>query len=129
MDSTLQPTFGNGKICYLEIPALDIPRSAAFYQNVFGWRIRTDHDGNLSFDDAVGQVSGTWVTGREPANKPGLMVSIMVYALPETLKTIVENSGMVLNDPKYAKSGKIAFFSNPAGNVFCLYEHTNKDPS
>jgi hypothetical protein len=25
------PTFGNGKICYLEIPALDIHKSASFY--------------------------------------------------------------------------------------------------
>jgi hypothetical protein len=26
------PTFGNGKICYVEIPATDIARSADFYR-------------------------------------------------------------------------------------------------
>jgi len=36
------PTFGNGKICYIEIPAIDIALSAAFYEKVFGWRIRKD---------------------------------------------------------------------------------------
>ena len=31
-----QPTIGHGKICYLGIPALDIQRSVAFYETVFG---------------------------------------------------------------------------------------------
>ena len=30
----------HGKICYLEIPAMDVERSAAFYTAVFGWRTR-----------------------------------------------------------------------------------------
>ena len=28
----MPPTYANGKICYVEIPAIDIPRSVAFYQ-------------------------------------------------------------------------------------------------
>ena len=27
----------HGKICYVQIPATDIERSAAFYEQVFGW--------------------------------------------------------------------------------------------
>lgn len=52
MEDSKQPT--NGKICYLEIPALDIGASAAFYKEVFGWRIRQRGDGATAFDDAVG---------------------------------------------------------------------------
>jgi hypothetical protein len=37
--------YGNGKICYLEIPAIDIDGSVAFYKTVFGWNIRTRGDG------------------------------------------------------------------------------------
>ena len=37
----MPPTVVNGKICYIEIPALDIQRSADFYAKVFGWEIRT----------------------------------------------------------------------------------------
>ena len=33
------PTLGNGKVCYMEIPAIDINASAAFYKEVFGWQI------------------------------------------------------------------------------------------
>jgi predicted enzyme related to lactoylglutathione lyase len=41
MSTDKEPDLGNGKICYLAIPAIDINQSAAFYQTVFGWRIRT----------------------------------------------------------------------------------------
>ncbi len=69
----MPPTLGNGKICYLEIPATDIARSVAFYEAVFAWRIRRRGDGSVAFDDGVGEVSGTWVTGRPPSLAPGLL--------------------------------------------------------
>ncbi|HEY9490063.1 MAG TPA: hypothetical protein VIQ51_17125 [Chryseosolibacter sp.] len=58
MTSRKHPAFGNGKVCYLEIPAVDINRSAAFYEHVFGWNIRMGGYGSMSFDDGVGAVSG-----------------------------------------------------------------------
>jgi predicted enzyme related to lactoylglutathione lyase len=61
----MPPTLANGKICYIEIPATDIRRSAGFYERVFGWRIRPRGDGSTAFDDSTGEVSGTWVRGRE----------------------------------------------------------------
>jgi hypothetical protein len=35
----MPPTFANGKICYIEMPATDVARSADFYKRVFGWNI------------------------------------------------------------------------------------------
>jgi len=71
----MTPTLRHGKVCYLEIPAIDIGRSAAFYQAVVGWQIRQRGDGAVAFDDGVGQVSGTWVTGRPPSSStPGVLV-------------------------------------------------------
>ncbi len=58
------PRLANGKLCYLQIPATDIPRSADFYESVFGWRIRRRGDGTIAFDDTAGEVSGSWVRGR-----------------------------------------------------------------
>ena len=57
--------FRHGKICYLFMPSQDPARSGAFYRDVFGWTLRTNGEGSLSFDDSTGQVSGTWVTGGE----------------------------------------------------------------
>ena len=64
MDHPAQPTFANGKICFLEIPAVDIQASCAFYQAVFGWHIRQANSGQVSFDDTTGQVSGMLVLER-----------------------------------------------------------------
>jgi predicted enzyme related to lactoylglutathione lyase len=60
----------NGKLCYVEIPALDVARSAAFYQDVFGWKVRQRGDGQTAFDDTTGEVSGAWVTGRPASADP-----------------------------------------------------------
>ena len=64
METKTQPTLGNGKICYLEIPAVDVSRSAHFFQEIFGWRTKQRGDGHIAFDDTVGQVSGTWEIAR-----------------------------------------------------------------
>jgi predicted enzyme related to lactoylglutathione lyase len=56
----LPPTIAPGKISYIQIPALDVDRSAAFYETVFGWNIRRRGDGEVAFDDTVGEVSGNW---------------------------------------------------------------------
>ena len=117
----MPPTLANGKICYLEIPAIDIARSADFYKTVFGWNIRKRGDGSISFDDATGEVSGTWVLGRPPANSPGLLVYVMVDNVAATLEMIVGSGGEIVQ-PIGADAPEItARFSDPAGNVIGLY--------
>jgi predicted enzyme related to lactoylglutathione lyase len=64
----MPPTRAKGKICYIEMPASDIARSAEFYKRVFGWRIGQRGDGHTAFDDTTGEVSGTWVLRRPPAS-------------------------------------------------------------
>jgi predicted enzyme related to lactoylglutathione lyase len=119
----MHPTYGNGKICYIEIPATDIARSAEFYECVFGWKTRTNHKGRTAFDDGVGQVSGTWVLGRKPALEPGLMVYIMVDNMDATLESIVENGGVIVQ-PVGADAPEItARFRDPGGNVIGLYQN------
>ena len=67
------PTIRNGKICYIEMPAIDINQSASFYKTVFDWNVRTRGDGATAFDDTVGEVSGAWVLNRKPMTEVGLL--------------------------------------------------------
>src|SRR6478752_4607196 len=90
------PTYANGKICYLEIPANDLKASATFYSKSFGWKIRTHDDGSPSFDDGVGEVSGMWVLGKKPMSEPGIIISIMVDDTEVTKKLIVANGGGIV---------------------------------
>jgi predicted enzyme related to lactoylglutathione lyase len=117
-----RPTYGNGKICYLEIPATDIDASSRFYAEAFDWRLRKNNAGDVAFDDGVGEVSGMWVTGRPPLAEPGIVISIMVDDIPQTLERVVHNGGRVVRpfDPNAREL--IAWFADPAGNVMGLYQ-------
>ena len=116
-----QPAYANGKICYIEIPADDIQYSASFYKEVFGWKIRNDNSGNISFDDTVGQVSGMWVTGRKPASEVGFIISIMVNSISETIALIIDKGGEILSVDVDGPE-KTARFKDPYGNIFGLYQ-------
>jgi uncharacterized protein len=113
----------NGKICYIEMPATDIARSAEFYKKVFGWGIRKRGDGSTAFDDTTGEVSGTWVLGRPPSEKPGLLVYIMVDSVAATVDAVVAHGGEIVQ-PIGADAPEItARFRDPGGNVIGLYQH------
>ena len=118
----MPPTLRNGKICYIEIPAIDIPRSAKFYETVFGWKTRRRGDGQIAFDDGVGEVSGTWVTGRPPSPEPGLMLYIMVDSVSNTIDAVIAQGGKLVQ-PIGADAPEItARFLDPAGNIIGLYQ-------
>jgi len=118
----MPPTIANGKICYLEIPALDVGSSSHFYRNVFGWNVRRRGDGHLAFDDGAGEVSGSWVVGRPPAAAPGLLVYVMVDDVAATVERVVAHGGEIVQ-PVGADAPEItARFRDPAGNVLGLYQ-------
>lgn len=118
----MPPTLGNGKICYLQIPATDIARSAEFYESVFGWNIRQRGDGHTAFDDGVGEVSGEWILGRTPASAPGLLVYIWVESVAATLEAILANGGEVAQSIGGDAPEITARFRDPAGNVIGIYQ-------
>jgi predicted enzyme related to lactoylglutathione lyase len=118
----MPPTLGNGKICYVEFPALDVERSATFYKAIFGWNVRQRGDGSTAFDDGVGQVSGTWKLGRPPSTNPGLLIYIMVNSVAATLEAIRAHGGEIVQ-PIGADAPEItARFRDPGGNVIGLYQ-------
>ena len=118
----MPPTIGNGKICYVEIPATDIARSADFYQRSFGWNIRTRGDGATAFDDGVGQVSGSWVLRRPPSTDAGFLIYIMVDSVAATMDAVVANGGVIVQPIGGDAPEITARFRDPAGNIMGLYQ-------
>jgi hypothetical protein len=118
----MSPTPANGKICYIEMPAVDIARSSEFYHQIFGWTLRQRGDGQTAFDDAVGAVSGTWVLGRPPAAAPGLLLYVMVDNAAETLEAIVARGGQIVQPLGQDAPEVTARFRDPAGNVIGIYQ-------
>ena len=122
MTNENRPTLSNGKICYVEIPAIDVNISVRFYQEVFGWQVRQRGDGSIAFDDTVGEVSGTWVAGRQPSGEPGILIYIMVDSVAAATDAVVANGGKIVQPIGMDAPEITARFSDPAGNVFGLYQ-------
>jgi hypothetical protein len=118
----MPPTLGNGKICYIELPATDIDRSAEFYAKVFGWNVRRRGDGTLAFDDGVNEVSGAWVAGRKAWTEPGLLFYIMVDDAVATVESLLA-AGAEIVQPVGVDAPEItARFRDPGGNIIGLYQ-------
>ncbi len=124
METMSHPTFGNGKICYILIPAVDIAVSAKFYKDVFGWNIRDDGDGNTSFDDGVGEVSGMWVLDREPSTEGGFVIHIMIDDMEASKILITANGGKLVVGSEMDGAEKFLLFIDVAGNVMGIYQHS-----
>jgi len=113
------------RLCYLQIPAVDVRQSAAFYEQVFGWNIRRRESAHPSFDDATGNISGAWFTGREISRVPGLLPSIWVDDIDAILQRVASRGGEIVAAKHHDSpdgTSWIADFRDPAGNVIGLYQ-------
>ncbi len=84
--------FAHGQLTYLQLPTTSIERSAAFYENVFGWQIDTP-----SFE-APG-IFGQWVEDRDPAPDSGPLLWIHVDDLEPALERVAAHGGAALEEP------------------------------
>ena len=110
----------HGQICYLQMPAVDSARSAAFYEAVFGWQ--TEHP--YQDFESPGLI-GQWVQGRPPAPDAGPMIWIHVADLDQTLARVAQHGGEVIDPP--APDGPdrtLATILDPEGNPIGLASHS-----
>jgi uncharacterized protein len=126
MSNNSQPTFANGKICYMELPSRDIQESSSFYEEIFQWNVRKRSDGSAAFDDSIGEVSGTWRTDRKPSAEIGTLVHIMVDDIEVTMQKIKNLGGTIVQEVGKDFPEITAWFRDPSGNLFGLYQHNSK---
>jgi predicted enzyme related to lactoylglutathione lyase len=112
----------HGHVSYLEIPAVDTDKSAAFYEAVFGWSIRRRDNGHCSFDDRSGDLIGHWVTGRVVSREPGLVPYIYVDHIDDIVERIVKQGGQIVRSPYPEGDLWVATFRDPAGNHMGIWQ-------
>jgi predicted enzyme related to lactoylglutathione lyase len=112
----------HGGLSYLEIPATDARRSAAFYQNVLGWRVRGEDADQPKFSDQTGHLIGRWVLGRAISQQPGLMPYIYVDHIDDIVKRVVPNGGEIFKTPYREGNLWVAVFRDPAGNFIGVWQ-------
>jgi uncharacterized protein len=112
----------HGGLSYLEIPAVNAQQSAAFYEQVLGWRIRQRETDNPRFEDATGHLIGRWVAGGAISREPGLLPYIYVDRIDDAVGRVVAHGGEVVKAP-YPEGGLwVATVRDPAGNVIGLWQ-------
>jgi predicted enzyme related to lactoylglutathione lyase len=89
--------FRPGDVSYLRIAAPDPARSAAFYNAVFGWKIRKD---STAFADGTGHVIGHFMADRVPGV-----------------------GGEVTTKPYPEGDLWVAMTRDPAGNAIGVWQH------
>jgi uncharacterized protein len=109
-----------GGVSYLRIPARDVPQSAAFYRDVFGWRLNGDPE-DPSFSDGTGHVIGHWITTLPVAGEAGVLPYVYVTDLDGTLRKATERGGEVAT-PTYPEGNlRVATIRDPVGNIIGVW--------
>jgi predicted enzyme related to lactoylglutathione lyase len=102
----------HGQIDYLQLPALDIERSASFYATVFGWSIDKD-SGSFEAEGMIGQLTADAV----PAGVGGPVLWIRAGNLYGALSDVEANGGVVRGRPQLDGGERwLAEVDDPAGN-------------
>lgn len=117
--------FGHGRLAYVQIPAVDVHVSAAFYKVIFGWQIRGGSPAHLSFTDATGDIIGAFVTGLAINRDPGVIIYIYVHGLDDTLAKTSAAGSAVVKEPYLEGDVWVATLLDPAGNVIGIWQ---RDP-
>ena len=112
----------HGGLSYLEIPAVDTRRSAAFYEKVLGWSLRGTDTDDPRFADLTGHLIGRWRTGLAVSREPGLLPFIYVDDIENAVERAAAHGGEVVKAPYPEGNLWVATVRDPAGNVIGLWQ-------
>jgi uncharacterized protein len=112
----------NGGLSYLEIPAVDARRSAAFYGKVLGWNLSDEDSDHPKFSDLTGDLIGRWVTGRAISREPGLLPYIYVDRITDVVARVVPHGGEIVQAPYREGNLWVSTIRDPAGNIIGLWQ-------
>ena len=116
-------------VVHFEIPADDVARARAFYENTFGWKIKAfpmppgshEYFGVATKDKGAGIDGG--LMKRQMPEQP-FMNYVTVKSIDEFTQKIQANGGAVVMPKKEIAPGMgwISAFRDPEGNVMGLHQ-------
>jgi predicted enzyme related to lactoylglutathione lyase len=112
--------FRPGDVSYLRIAAPDPARSAAFYNAVFGWKIRND---STAFEDGTGHIIGHFMPDLRVAGEAGVIPYVYVQDIDGALARVPGAGGEVTTQPYPEGDLWVAMTRDPAGNAIGVWQH------
>lgn len=117
--TTLDAMRVDGKIDYVELPGVDLPKVKAFYGDAFGWKFTDYGPGYTAFEEGI---DGGFHGGEAVDAKP----LIILYAHDlEAMEAKVRAAGGKITKSIFAFPGGRRFhFTDPAGNELAVWSST-----
>ena len=119
---TREHPFGHGRIAYVQIPAIDVAASAAFYTQVFGWQLSGGSATHASFIDATENVLGAFVTDRAVSREAGVILYVYVHGIDATLDKMLAAGSTLVKAPYPEGDIWVATVTDPADNVIGIWQ-------
>ena len=118
-----------GGICYIEIPAPDLPKAKSFYGTVFQWNISDSDLGETSYAMFhAGSLAGGLDPRKEVSDR-GILLYLKVKNIPAKLREIEKAGGQTVTNKAQVINGSdddgfAAIFKDPNGNRLGLWSKT-----
>jgi len=115
---TVETKPNNGRIDYIEFPAIDVAKTKSFYEQVFGWKFTDYGPDYTSFED--GRISGGF-TKEGKVTQGGPLVVIYARDLAATEKKVRDAGGVIVKDAFPFPGGRRFHFADPSGNELAVW--------
>lgn len=111
-----------GPICYVEIGATNVVRTAKFYQTIFGWEFADiDSTGYSTFGTGDGIGGGLYRTEKVKSGG-GVIIYIAVDDIPAVLGRVAAAGGrIIVPKSEIPGTGWFGHFADPEGNHLGLF--------
>jgi predicted enzyme related to lactoylglutathione lyase len=125
-----------GQVVHFEVPADDVSRAQAFYQDAFGWTINvmpgfgyamvtTTETGENGSPKEPGAINGGMLARQGPIRHP--VVTIDVEDIDAALVNVEKHGGAVaLPKAAVGDMGFAAYFTDTEGNVMGLWQSASR---
>ena len=108
----------NGRIDYIEFPAMDVAKTKVFYQDVFGWKFTDYGPDYTSFED--GRLSGGF-TKESRVMRGGALIVLYASDLTTTERKVRDAGGVIVKDAFSFPGGRRFHFTDPSGNELAVW--------
>jgi predicted enzyme related to lactoylglutathione lyase len=108
----------DAQVDYIELPAKDLIRTKAFYEQAFGWKFTDYGPDYTSFED--GRLSGGFTKDLHVVSG-GPLIVIYGYDLAATERKVLEAGGLISRATFSFPGGRRFHFTDPNGNELAVW--------
>ncbi|OGC79320.1 MAG: hypothetical protein A2145_02535 [candidate division Zixibacteria bacterium RBG_16_40_9] len=115
------------EIIHIDFPVEDLEKAKAYYENLFGWKIRVYPEKNLAFF-STGNMPGGAFSNPSSGNPRKVSVCVLVFKLDEILDKATRLGAKIIKPKTFEDNGDegkgySTLILNPDGNYLWLWEN------